>query len=464
MPAKRIPKKAAEKTAKNKAATKSARIKSTSLRFKAQTNSTRLLTSKEGKLLRGKGVSSSGFASRRKAKPEEFTGRILVAFDFEAPGKDILIQAHKAKINLMLPEDIQERKGQYISQALEHTDGIFFHRFKIAYLNRFAVDRLTRWQRSPNSYIVSLRPEHYLYGTYAKSVKGTSFKLPFTDSPNATWGIQAINALSGSCTGKGVKVAVLDTGLDLGHPDFIYRTIQQRSFVGTLNANDGHGHGTHCVGVACGGRSGGTGIRYGMAQGADIYVGKVLNDKKKGTELQLTLGIDWAFSNGCKVISMSIGRPAKTGAPHDGIFEGVAQFMLNNNCILVAASGNFSNRRLNHIAPVSHPANCPSILSVAALDQFLQVSNYSSGKADSIGGDVDLSAPGDDILSTWKGSSYARCSGTSMATPFVAGLVAMLWEEFPHLNAREIWVELLRRIFPLGSPVSDVGAGLAHAK
>lgn len=113
---------------------------------------------------------------------------------------------------------------------------------------------------------------------------------------------------------------------------------------------------------------------------------------------------------------------------------------------------------------VSHPANCPSVLAVAALSPSLQVSNYSCGKEGSKGGDVNLAAPGDDILSAWKGNSYQRISGTSMATPFVAGVATLLWEEFPHTNAREIWAELLRRVFPLVGPVSDVGAGLVYVK
>lgn len=226
---------------------------------------------------------------------------------------------------------------------LDQTDGVIFDRLKLAFVNRSAADRLGRWQKATSNSIVSIRPERYLYASQAKAGRGGAAGLSFADSADASWGIQAINAVQSNFTGKGVKVAILDTGLDLTHPDFIHRTIHQQSFVGTADANDGHGHGTHCIGIACGDRQRVTGSRYGVAHGAEIYVGKVLDDNMRGTELQVLLGIDWAFSNGCKVISLSRGRPVKAGTAHDGPFEGLAQFLLNNNCILIASAGNESN-------------------------------------------------------------------------------------------------------------------------
>ena len=94
----------------------------------------------------------------------------------------------------------------------------------------------------------------------------------FADTPQATWGIQATKVVSSPRTGRGIKVAVLDTGFDLGHPDFAGRNVTAQSFVAGESAQDGHGHGTHCIGTSCGPRSPSTGPRYGVAYEADIFV------------------------------------------------------------------------------------------------------------------------------------------------------------------------------------------------
>jgi hypothetical protein len=117
----------------------------------------------------------------------------------------------------------------------------------------------------------------------------------FIDSPTHTWGLIATRASLSRFTGQGINVAVLDTGLFLAHPDYIGRSIVSRSFIsGVVSANDGHGHGTHCTGTACGAFKPAVGPRYGIAHNANIYIGKVLSDQGSGSVGGILAGIDWA--------------------------------------------------------------------------------------------------------------------------------------------------------------------------
>jgi subtilisin len=115
------------------------------------------------------------------------------------------------------------------------------------------------------------------------------------EDQSATWGLEATNVLNSRFTGDGIKVAILDTGFDLNHPDFRDRTIISQSFVEGQAVQDGHGHGTHCTGTACGPRSPQNGMRYGVAYEAQIYIGKVLNNSGSGTDTAILAGIDWAI-------------------------------------------------------------------------------------------------------------------------------------------------------------------------
>jgi len=135
----------------------------------------------------------------------------------------------------------------------------------------------------------------------------------FIDSPSHTWGLIATRSAISRLTGQGIKVAVLDTGLFLAHPDFIGRSVVSRSFIpGVVSANDGHGHGTHCTGTACGALKPAVGPRYGIAHKANIFIAKVLSDQGSGVDGGILAGIDWAIANKCHVISMSLGANVPT--------------------------------------------------------------------------------------------------------------------------------------------------------
>src|SRR5690606_34612384 len=198
-----------------------------------------------------------------------------------------------------------------------------------------------------------------------------------------------------------------------------------------------HGHGTHCIGSACGSVDV-NGQRYGVAPESLIYAGKVLSNEGSGAQSWILNGITWAANNGCKVISMSLGSQVFPGQSYDLAYERAAQFAVSKGAALVAAAGNESRRSWNQFNPVGSPADCPSILSVAALDSELAVADFSN-RAINPTGLVDISGPGVQIYSSWPmPMRYRTISGTSMATPHVAGITALLWEQNPEASPEQI--------------------------
>lgn len=277
----------------------------------------------------------------------------------------------------------------------------------------------------------------------------------------ATWGLLATRALESSRSGQGIKVAVLDTGFDLHHPDFAGRHIVSRSFVSGEAVQDGHGHGTHCVGVSCGPRQPSVGPRYGVAYGADIYVGKVLNNAGSGVDGDILAGINWAVQQRCEIISMSLGSPVEAGEPYSRAYQNAASLAESKGTLIVAAAGNESDRP-DLISPVGHPANCPTILAVAALDAALKVAYFSCGGINGSGGEVNIAAPGVDVYSSWPmPQRYNTISGTSMATPCMAGVCA-LFAEATGLRGLQLANAVLRKARRLPS-VRDFGWGLVQA-
>src|SRR4051794_16800974 len=168
----------------------------------------------------------------------------------------------------------------------------------------------------------------------------------FQDTAQATWGIQAVKADSSPRSGRGISVAVLDTGFDTAHPDFVGRNVTTQSFVAGEPPQDGHGHGTHCIGTSCGPRTPSTGPRYGIAYEADIFAGKVLNNAGSGSDGQILAGIDWAVSNQCPVISMSLGADVMQAHPP---YSAAGARALAKGSLIIAAAGNNADRRVGNV-------------------------------------------------------------------------------------------------------------------
>ena len=320
------------------------------------------------------------------------------------------------------------------------------------------VESLMAFQAGVNAVV-----EHLL-GTGSAAAPGTTAPIATLEESQLTWGLQATNVAASQFTGKGVRVAVLDTGLDLGHPDFAGRQIASKSFISGQDVQDGHGHGTHCIGTACGPRQPGQLPRYGVAYGAEIFAGKVLSNQGSGSDGGILAGINWAVTSRCAIVSMSLGAATQVGQSFSRIFEEAARRALAAGTLIIAAAGNESARP-GLIASVGHPANCPSIISVGALNSQLGVAPFSCGGINPQGGQVDIAGPGVAVRSSWpRPTLYRTINGTSMATPHVAGIAAL------HVEANKGqmvggalgWL-LLQSARRLDLPTRDVGSGLVQA-
>jgi subtilisin family serine protease len=163
----------------------------------------------------------------------------------------------------------------------------------------------------------------------------------------------------------------------------------------------------------------------------------------------------------CRVVSFSIG--GEPDPRYDKTFERIARRVLDAGTLIVAAAGNESRRSRGVIRPVCHPANCPSIMAVAAVDQDLRVADFSNRGSEPEGGQIDIAGPGVDVLSAWPPDGYELSDGTSMATPHVAGIAALYAEARPKMTARDLWSVIVQEARRLEAPSADVGAGLVQA-
>jgi subtilisin len=302
-----------------------------------------------------------------------------------------------------------------------------------------------------------------LAGTTAEAAE-LGIAAALQDTAQFTWGLQATRVNTTRFTGQGVKVAVLDTGMDLQHPDFRGRRLTAQSFIPGQAVQDGQGHGTHCVGTSCGPQRPPSGVRrYGCAANADIFVGKVLSNTGSSAGSSVLSGMNWAVTNQCQVLSMSLGARVDQVSQ---AFEQAGQRALQAGCLIVAAAGNNANRSGGNFGFVEQPANSPSIMAVAALDSQLRVGNFSarSSVASGAGGKVDVAAPGVSVFSSVPVSrgTHASFNGTSMATPHVAGIAA-LWCHSTGRTGMALWTTVIQNARRIPGDARDIGSGLAQA-
>ncbi|MDQ0582701.1 S8 family peptidase [Streptomyces rishiriensis] len=274
------------------------------------------------------------------------------------------------------------------------------------------------------------------------------------------WGLFRIGAVAGSDHGfrvpeaARVGVAVLDTGVDAGHPDL--RVAGSANFSTSPGADDLHGHGTHVAGIVQA-LNNGIGVE-GAAPGTRLWNVKVLGDNGSGLFSDLIAGLNWVAQNAkaknIRVANLSLGTPKDSPLVHQAL-----RLATQAGVAVVASAGNRGST-----AP-SYPAAYPEVISVAATTVFDQRADFSSHGASW----VDIAAPGTDILSTLPtratplGEDYGFLSGTSMAAPFVTGSAALcLTSGHCRGNARDILRTLGRDALPVAGTGSDYRYGLVQ--
>lgn len=225
------------------------------------------------------------------------------------------------------------------------------------------------------------------------------------------WGIDRIDAervWPGGNTADPVKVGIIDTGIDLAHPDLKDNIKGGMSAVNyTASYNDDNGHGTHVAGIV-GAIDNTIGV-IGVGPNINLYAVKVLDRRGSGWLSDIIEGLDWAIANHLQVVNMSLGTTADVQS-----FREAVQRVNAAGIVQVAAAGNDGKA-------VNYPAAYPEVIAVSATDGANKIASWSSR-----GQEVDLAAPGVNIYSTYKGSTYQTLSGTSMAAPHVAGAAALV--------------------------------------
>ncbi|MBT2466964.1 S8 family serine peptidase [Streptomyces sp. ISL-66] len=256
--------------------------------------------------------------------------------------------------------------------------------------------------------------------------------------------VNATAAWAAGYDGTGTKVAVLDTGTDLGHPDLKGRVAEAKNFTDSDTAEDRQGHGTHTISTVGGSGAESDGAKKGVAPGAQLLSGKVLNDSGYGLDSWIIAGMQWAVDSKADVISMSLGDPSQLSCddPMAAATEALAQ---SGGALFVIAAGNSGPGNNT----VSSPGCAPSVLTVGAVDRDDTTALFSSrgpaGPQHTL--KPEIAAPGVGISAASMGGrgvyAYQSMSGTSMATPHVAGAAAVVKQRHPDWTPQQIKAALV---------------------
>ncbi|MFE4366763.1 S8 family serine peptidase [Streptomyces sp. NPDC056835] len=263
--------------------------------------------------------------------------------------------------------------------------------------------------------------------------------------------------------GTGVKIAVLDTGIDTDHADVGGKVVAQRNFTAEADVQDHNGHGTHVASTAAGTGAASGGSYRGVAPGADLVIGKVLNTAGSGLNSDIIAGMQWAVEQGADVVNMSLGAPDKLGT--DPLEEAVDA--LSDQALFVIAAGNSGPGDTT----IGTPGVADSALTVGAVDKKDALASFSSRgpRLEDGGAKPDVTAPGVNITaasaagtmpnSPHPAPGYVTISGTSMATPHVAGAAALLAQRHPDWSGRQIKSALVGSAEPGEYSTYEQGSG-----
>ncbi|MGN7312916.1 S8 family peptidase [Alkalicoccobacillus gibsonii] len=239
--------------------------------------------------------------------------------------------------------------------------------------------------------------------------------------------------------GSGVTIAIIDTGIDPNHVELKNKSEKGYNAIDdTEDATDQHGHGTHVSGIAAAVTDNQDGIA-GVSWNSKILPIKVLDENGEGSSYAVAKGLYWAVDNGADVVNMSLGDYHDSKVLYDAI-----RYAYEKDVVIVTASGN------DNVGDAMYPAAYPEVLTVAALDESKDRAFYSN-----YGDHVDIAAPGTSIPSLFLDDQYVVMSGTSMASPHVAGLCALIRSVNPSLSNDEVYDIVRDTATDLGAPGVD---------
>lgn len=283
--------------------------------------------------------------------------------------------------------------------------------------------------------------------TTPDSGAGTGLTKLWLDEPlrttlaDSTSQIGAPVAWEAGLDGNGSTVAVLDTGIDAEHPDLQDRILDSKDFTGSsTGAGDVVGHGTHVASTVAGTGAASDGKERGVAPGAKLLIGKVLDDSGSGYESEIIAGMQWAVENDADVVSMSLGANSPATTCDDPIAQSVGELSSSSNALFIIAAGNMGSGQNT----VSSPGCAPAALTVGAVDGEDATAQFSSRGPVGVSHlpKPEIAAPGVGILAAATGGrgvyAYRAMSGTSMATPHVAGAAAIALQAHPELTGQQL--------------------------
>lgn len=306
-----------------------------------------------------------------------------------------------------------------------------------------------------------------------KASKGKSGAIRYLPSDQTPWGIETIyndSLISLTSGGADANVAILDTGVFASHPDLAERIVQCKDFTNPRfplidgKCDDKNGHGTHVAGIiAADASADGKGI-YGVAPQANLFAYKVCGTNGSCYADDIAVALRLAADQGANVVNMSFGSDQESSLIRDAV-----SYASSMGVLLVAAAGNdgpFPDS-------IDYPGAYASVIAVGAIDQSGTITNWSSRGTNSDSTpwivesrDIEFAAPGEYIESTWNGGGYVILSGTSMASPFVAGLAAKYWQSTatdPMTATRDFLHSLATDLSPTGDDDAS-GFGLPSVK
>ncbi|MCL2504293.1 MAG: S8 family peptidase [Coriobacteriia bacterium] len=250
--------------------------------------------------------------------------------------------------------------------------------------------------------------------------------------------------------GNGIKVAVVDTGIQTDHPDLAANIDPNKNNHMDFVDNDrypydGHGHGTHVAGIIGAVAGNGIGVA-GIANQCTLLPIRTFDNSGNGSSATCAAGVRWAADHGAKVINMSFGSPKESKLEKEA-----CEYAVSKGCILVASCGNGNEA---YVYPALFPARYASVLGVSSTNEK-DGYTFPSGSSPNYGPQVDISAPGADIYSTYRNNQYRYMSGTSMAAPMVSGVAALVAAKQPSWTAEQIRAAILATAEDIGASGYD---------